>query len=401
MMAIAKAMDSEKMEVLPMINGFTVVSSAEKKLTMESFSAVAGDWTCQEEQDHYAIQQPYVITPYTCPTSPNPVPTCPVCPTCPTNPGQPTNPGNPTPVESPRSWGIERTKAHLAKGILDTSKVVVGIIDTGIDLQHPGNGRVLASIGYAGAVQDRAGHGSHVAGTIAGKRGTGLGVSEAGLAICKGLSDSGSGSSSQLANCLVWMLNAKGADGQPLNIKIVSNSWGSTASDQLINQAIAQLTQRGVAVVVANGNDGRGTLNWPAQLAISNPLVFGVAASDSQNRKADFSTYGSGTKYIAPGVDIVSNAPGGGTQSMSGTSMATPHVAGAMAYCVAAGLPPNCLKTTNIGLPANVQGAGLIDVLATAQSSAKVLKLNKEKKNDKAAKVGTPNKTKRKSAKAG
>lgn len=262
--------------------------------------------------------------------SPTPVPTPSPAPT-------PTPTPTPSPVESDKSWGRARVHAKEAMALVDTSKVKVCIVDTGIDLNHPNNGVILGSNDFTGkgTAQDGAGHGTHVAGTIAGRGG--VGVSRAGLFICKGLGDNGSGGSQSLAQCLAWC----GTQGA----QIVSNSWGSSQSDGLINQTIASLTQKGIAVVVANGNDGRGQLNWPAQLSISNPLVFGVAASDQNDRKASFSSYGQGTKFIAPGVDIVSNVPGGGTASYSGTSMSCPHVAGLMAYCAARGKQfQSCLK---------------------------------------------------------
>jgi len=320
MLNMAKAMNATDVRALDKINGFTITAPSKAKLSLSG-----GEWQVTEEVEYHTMQGAYTITPYTCPGTP----TCPVCP----NPGPNPNP-NPTPIEPAKSWGITRVRANEAKAIVDTSNVKVCVIDTGIDLQHPNNGQVIGSIGYAGAVQDRQGHGTHVAGTIAGTGG--VGVSRAKLLVCKGLSDNGSGSSSQLAQCLTWC----GTQGA----QIVSNSWGSTQSDPLINQAIQALTAKGIYVFVANGNDS-GPVNWPAKLAGSNPLVYAIAASDQADRITSFSSRGPETRFISPGAGIISNWPGGSTRALDGTSMATPHAAGICAYGVARGIKP-CIKTS-------------------------------------------------------
>lgn len=328
--------DQEPPQLKTLINTGWVI---QKELVHHAFMGSAGPAKCYKS---ISPLQEIDCAPVTPTPTPNP------------NPGPVPNPTpgpTPTPVEPDKSWGRARVyaKAALETGI-KTENVKVCVIDTGIDEQHPNNGDVIGKIGFAGAVQDRAGHGTHCAGTVSGRGG--VGVSRAKLLICKGLSDSGSGSSSTLAQCLNWC-GQQGAH-------IVSNSWGSPQQDPMINAAIKALTAKGIAVVVANGNDSRGTLNWPAQLSINDPLVFGIAASDQSDRKASFSTYGPGTKYIAPGVAIVSNFPGGGTRPMDGTSMATPHVAGLLAFCKAKNIPfQNCLKTDNLSLPQDQQGAGL------------------------------------------
>lgn len=354
--ALAKKFGAHNMKPMKHINGFTV-KNATRPLTITS-----DEWVVQEEVEYHIVQQPVIITPYTCPST---GPTCPVCPS-PTPTPTPTPTPNPGTPETARSWGVTRIHALDAKLRVDTSKVVVGICDTGIDLNNPNNPRIAWQRDFTGkgSVQDGAGHGTHVAGTIAGKRGSGIGVSEASVAVGKGLDDQGSGSSSTLSDCLAAMPSVV----DPVTgarVKIVSNSWGSSQNDPAIAQVIGSLTAQGIAVVVANGNDSRGTLNWPAQLSVNNPMVFGIAASDQNDQKASFSTYGQGTKYIAPGVNIVSNAPGGGFVQMSGTSMATPHVAGSMAYCVARNLPVTCLKTDSLNLQQIMQGAGLPNLLTT------------------------------------
>src|SRR5690606_28833729 len=141
---------------------------------------------------------------------------------------------------------------------------------------------------------------------------------------------------------------------------IISNSWGSSQSDGLINQAIKQATDRGIYVFVANGNDS-GPVNWPAKLSGSNPNVFAIASSDKHDRISNFSSRGPETKFIAPGSDIVSAVPGGGLASFSGTSMATPHAAAICAFGIAKGRKP-CVKPRG-----SIGGYPFAHALETAQ----------------------------------
>lgn len=328
---------------LELLNG--VVFETDQKIEPEkiagikSLSTPGDEWVIQENLTHHILPfQCSRCESIPCPGDTQPAPT-------------PTPTPTPNPIEADASWGRTRIGARAALAKIDTSKVKICVVDTGIDMNHPMKGNVVATKDFTGkgTAQDGQGHGTHVAGTIAGLGG--VGVSRAALYICKGLDDGGSGSSASLMQCELW------CDQQQVHIS--SNSWGSSQPDGAILQSLQTLTSHGRAVVVANGNDGQGRLNYPAAYGITNNLIFGIAALDQSDRKASFSTYGSGTKYIAPGVNITSNWPGGGKRNLDGTSMATPHVAGAMAFCVAQGLPVTCLKTENLGLGSTVQGAGL------------------------------------------
>lgn len=344
-MSIAKGLNTDKIEPLEKINGFTV----EADLTA-NLSSTDGDWVVQEEIDYHTMQL-YEIKPATCPQ-------CPQCPSPNPQPGP-----APTPVQKDPlvPWNVKEVKALQAQSLVSTKDVKICVIDTGADMNHQDlRPRIVEAVSYAGQVQDRQGHGTHTAGPIGAITGNGLdvaGVSEAKLYICKGLGDDGSGSSSQLANCLAWCGSK--------NVQIVSNSWGSVQPDQLINQATKSLTDRGILVFYAAGNDGQA-VNWPARLAGSNPNVFAIAAMDKNRRKASFSSHGPEISYIAPGVDVESLKPGGGYQKLSGTSMATPTAAGVCAFGVAKGLKP-CIKTLDLGLSSSHQGKGLVDALKTVQ----------------------------------
>lgn len=353
MAPMIQALGAKDVKELEGINGFSFEAKEDPTKKAKVFEQ--SDWVLQEEYWHSAFlggtpvatkcyQSAGPLVEVACPApSPTPEPT----------PGPSPNPTpNPTPVEPDKSWGRTRVHAKEAQALVDTSNVKACLVDTGIDLQHPNKGNVIVSQDFTGkgSAQDGAGHGTHTAGTIGGAGG--IGVSKAKLIVCKGLSDQGLGTSQALAQCLVWC----GQQGA----QIVSNSWGSGQSDPLINQAIQSLTSRGVYVFVAAGNDS-GPVNWPAKLAGSNPLVYAIAASDQSDRITSFSSRGSEIRFISPGAGIVSNWPGGGTRSLDGTSMATPHAAAICAFGVAKGIKP-CVKAAG-----SVAGYPFADGLETAK----------------------------------
>lgn len=333
------------------LNAF-VIEQDQKAL--QAFGTLPDGWVLQKEYVHYissgmmpkstCYKSLGPLVEVSCPeASPSPTPTPAPAPT-------PTP--APSPVEDDKSWGRARVQAKEAMKLVDTSKVKVCIIDTGADLNHANRGNIVGTKDFTGkgTAQDGNGHGTHVAGTVAGKGG--VGVSAASLYICKGLDDRGAGSTSALAQCLNWC----GTTGA----QIVSNSWGSPQSDSLINQTIKQLTDRGTYVFVAAGNDS-GPVNWPAKLSSSNQLVYAIAASDQGDKISSFSSRGPEIRYISPGSNIVSNWPGGGTRSLDGTSMATPHTAAICAFGVAKGIKP-CVKSSG-----TVGGYPFANALTTAQ----------------------------------
>lgn len=116
--------------------------------------------------------------------------------------------------------------------------------------------------------------------------------------------------------------------------KVINLSLGSSQSAQTLKDAIDYAWNKGAVVVAAAGNDGTSAPTYPAYYN----QVLAVAATDNNDHKADFSNYGKWVDVAAPGVDITSTYVGGGYKTMSGTSMAAPHVSGLAALLAAKGL---------------------------------------------------------------
>lgn len=245
--------------------------------------------------------------------------------------------GNVTQIGAPDAWAA----GYDGKG------VKVAVLDTGIDTTHPDLASLVTEskdFSGTGSTDDRSGHGTHVAATVAGSgaRSGGLytGVAPgAEILNAKVLDDSGEGSASGIIAGLEW------AAAQGAKVANLSLGQTDTPGDDPVEAAVNALSRStGMLTVAAAGNDGPGpgTLSSPstAESALS------VGAVDGKDRIADFSSTGptadSALKpdLTAPGVDIVSakaahgelgDPAADGYVSLSGTSMATPHVAGAAA----------------------------------------------------------------------
>ena len=232
-------------------------------------------------------------------------------------------------IDAPEAWDALGLSAFPGSG-----GPKVGIVDTGIRASHEDlAGRTVdcAAVrtkGFRtslveGGCADGNGHGTHVAGTIAATANNGRGVAgvsfTSSLAICKGLTDSGSGSTSGIASCIRW-LRDRGA-------KVISMSLGGGSSSALQDAVrYAYASGAGALLVAAAGNDGDGTLNYPAAYA----EVVSVAATDAADARASFSNANADVELAAPGVDVASTWSTSDTayRTISGTSMATPHAAG-------------------------------------------------------------------------
>lgn len=237
--------------------------------------------------------------------------------------------------------GVAYNHADLAANMWVNSREIAG---NGID--DDGNGYVDDVRGWDFANNDNNpmddhGHGTHTAGTAGavGNNATGItGVAwQVKIMPLKFLTANGGGSSSNVARAILYA-SAMGA-------KISNNSWGGGAYSQTIENAIATANQRGMLFVVAAGNANANndtTTSYPCNSP--QPNVLCVAATDHNDNKASFSNYGAVNVDLgAPGVSILSTVPtdtcalcaSSGYRFMSGTSMATPHVAGAAALVLA------------------------------------------------------------------
>jgi len=229
------------------------------------------------------------------------------------------------------TWGITRTseKALNPDGLYtyvdtaDGSGVTVYVIDTGIYIQNVdfGGRATWGTNTVDQKTTDGNGHGTHCAGTIGG---TAYGMAKkTRLVAVKVLSDSGSGSTAGVISGIEWA--AKDKKGPAVG----SMSLGGGKSPTM-NAAVTSATSQGLIMVVAAGNDNANACNYsPA----STPEAITVAASDNKDTKATFSNYGTCVHLFAPGVAITSTWIGSPTaiNTISGTSMACPHVAGQVA----------------------------------------------------------------------
>lgn len=244
-----------------------------------------------------------------------------------------------------QQYGPQRIQANLAWDIWQPQRTVyIAIIDTGIDSNHPdltnkmrrhSNGMVYGwnTLNNTTNALDDNGHGTHCAGIAAAEINNGVGI--AGVAAwnpnvansrayvqlmpVKVLSASGSGSYDSVARGITWAAD-NGAH-------ILSLSLGGAGGSQQLQDAVNYAWNRGCLVVVAAGNGGSSSPQYPAYYTNS----IAVAATDSSNHLASFSQYGSWVDIAAPGVNILATYPNNQYRSLSGTSMACPHVAGAAA----------------------------------------------------------------------
>ncbi|KAF2020973.1 subtilisin-like serine protease-like protein PR1A [Aaosphaeria arxii CBS 175.79] len=238
-------------------------------------------------------------------------------------------------TQSSSTWGLGRI-SHVNKGISSYtyddsagSDTCSYVIDTGIYTAHPefeGRATHLANYAGDGSTADGNGHGTHVAGTIGSKT---YGVAKkTKLFAVKVLDSAGSGSNSGVIAGINFAANDQKTRAGCSKGSVANLSLGGSKS-ATVNSAAANAVSAGLFLAVAAGNDNANAANYsPA----SEPTAFTVGATDSNDARASFSNYGAVVDIFAPGVSILSTWRNGGTNSISGTSMATPHVAGLGAY---------------------------------------------------------------------
>lgn len=279
-----------------------------------------------------------------------------------------------TDTELDNSWGVKRIGSGTVHDGSNTgSGIKIAIIDSGIDYNHPDlDGNFAGGYDFVnddGDPMDDYGHGTHVAGTVAaedngvGVVGVAPGASLYGLKI---LGNSGSGSFSDAIAALQWCVDN--------GIHITNNSYGSDQDPGVtVREAFDNAALAGVLHVSSAGNTGnppgRGdNVGYPA----SYDSVIAVAATDDSDKRARFSSTGQAVELAAPGVDVNSTKLGGGYVEYDGTSMACPHVAGAAALVMAAGVSDVRTQLQNtaddLGDPGRDShyGYGLVDAAEAA-----------------------------------
>jgi subtilisin family serine protease len=250
--------------------------------------------------------------------------------------------GEMTSVAQTVPWGITTIGAG---GAATVSNVRAYVIDTGIDTGH-GDLNVVGHVNFAGGKNsDCHGHGTHVAGTVAAKNDTQdvVGVAPgAPLVGVKVLGCGGSGTTSGVIRGVEWVT------ANAVKPAVANMSLGGGAS-QALDDAVRNSAASGVFYAVAAGNSAANACNSsPARAgAGTNNGIATTAATDSLDREASWSNYGPCVDIWAPGVSILSTRLRGGTTTMSGTSMASPHVAGGGALYL----------STRGGSPAAVESA--------------------------------------------
>ncbi|MCL4367595.1 MAG: S8 family peptidase [Actinobacteria bacterium] len=251
-------------------------------------------------------------------------------------------------------WGVDRVNADLVWASYTADPVKVAVVDTGIDTNHPdlaGNLKGgMSAVSYTRSYNDDNGHGSHVAGIIAAVNNS-IGVvgvaPAADLYAVKVLDRNGSGYLSDIIEGLQWVVTN--------HLNVVNMSLGTSSYSSSFDAAVQQTIASGVVVVAAAGNSGPGinTVMYPAKFA--GVIAVSATNSDSSNTIAPFSSRGPEVDLAAPGVSVFSTYKNQSYATLSGTSMASPHVAGVAALVLNSPIGADDLNANGVWDPNEVE----------------------------------------------
>lgn len=234
-------------------------------------------------------------------------------------------------------YGVQMLGAPLEWPDTMGQSIKIGIIDTGVDLEHEDlKDRIKDYVNFTSYnrkdVADNNGHGTHVAGIVAANanRIGVIGVApKAELYVAKAFDDSGESGFENIYRSIRWM--------KQKNVDIINMSFSSTSQSKEYASLIKSVHAQGITMVCAAGNRGEvssDTIGYPAEF----PETIAVTAVDINKRRADFSSVGSAAEIAAAGEDIYSTYKENSYAKLSGTSMATPLISGAVAILQAKAL---------------------------------------------------------------
>lgn len=247
-------------------------------------------------------------------------------------------------IQAPQAWDVTQ----------GSSSTIIAIVDTGVQLNHPDlSAKIVAGYDYVdndSTPDDGNGHGTHVAGTAAAVTNNSTG----GAGMCPNcmimpvrvLDNSGSGTLANVASGITWAAD-HGAN-------VISMSLGGSSGSTTLQNAVDYAWNKGVFLSCAAGNNGNTAANYPGYYS----NCFAVAATDSTDAKASYSTYGTWVEVAAPGSSIYSTWTGSGYNTISGTSMATPHVSGLAGLLVSQGLTNAQIRDRILNTADKIAGTG-------------------------------------------